>query len=120
MSGGRLTIRFNAVYCDWIAGLSTDKADAVRALMVLGAATLDLPGAAREAMRLLDADLTTELADAILGLADKRQTSGRQAADSTPDRLLPAKETTVTTAGNERNGWMEPVDDLLVGIGIEV
>lgn len=79
----RLTVRFAPVYEQWIADLAGDQADAVRALMVLGAAALGLPGAQREALRLLESDFAADVESALLALADKRQTSGRQAADRT-------------------------------------
>jgi hypothetical protein len=83
----RLTVRFSRAYQVWIAELGGDQADAVRALMVLGAASLGLNGAQREALRLLEADLPPDVGTALLVLADKRQTSGRHTAD-TPKALL--------------------------------
>jgi hypothetical protein len=82
---GRLTIRFGPTYARWIAQLGGDQAEAVRALMVLGAASLGLPGAQREALRLLTADLSDAAAAALLEMADTRQTHGRHTADR-PDR----------------------------------
>jgi hypothetical protein len=78
---GRLTVRFSRAYQDWIAQLGGDQAEAVRALMALGAAQLGLPGALYEVRGLLRADLPPEVKAALLEMADKRQTSGRQAAD---------------------------------------
>lgn len=74
----RLTVRFSPVYQSWIGSIAGDQADAVRALMVIGAAALGLPGADREALRLLESDLRADVEDVLLDVADKRQTSGRQ------------------------------------------
>lgn len=90
----RLTVRFSATYQRWIAALGGDQAEAVRALMTIGAAVLELPDAAFEAGGLLRADLPPDVRSVLLSLADKRQTSGRQAADTPrepppPDEELP-------------------------------
>jgi len=115
VSDGRLTIRFSTAYQAWIAAAGGDKADAVRALMVLGAAALDLPGSAREAVRLLESDLNERAIDALLALADKRQTSGRQVADKVPGRPVSALVQPDTNAAQ-----LLFEDDPLGSIGIEV
>lgn len=117
MSDGRLTIRFSAAYQAWIAAAGGEKADAVRALMVLGAASLGLPGAAREARRLLDSGLTDAVGQTLLDLADNRQTTGRQPADTALNRPFPVAGTAVPLSRNARN---EPENDPLADIGIEV
>jgi len=78
---GRLTVRFSPAYQRWIAALGGDQAEAVRALMTLGAVALGLPDAPYEAHGLLRSDLPPFVKDALMGTADKRQTHGRQAAD---------------------------------------
>lgn len=85
----RLTVRFSPVYDGWIAQLGGEQSDAVRALVVLGAAAIGLPGADREAARLLEADLAADVEDALLRLVDRRQTHGRHMADrADPPELL--------------------------------
>lgn len=83
----RLTVRFSPTYDAWIAAVGQEQADAVRALMVLGAAALGLPGAEREARRLLESELRADVEDALLMLADKRQTRGRHAPPPEPELL---------------------------------
>ena len=82
MNEGRLTVRFNDTFATWIAGLAADEATAVRALMVLGAATLGLPNAAHEARRVLHGCTDPALEAALYAVADTRQTPGRQSADN--------------------------------------
>lgn|GEM_PF-3673626 len=97
----RLTVRFGPSYDHWIADVASDRADAVRALMVLGAAALGLPGAAREAERLLAHDFRADIEDALLHLTDRRQTSGRQAADVLELFSLPQEQSDPFAVGIE-------------------
>jgi hypothetical protein len=114
VSDGRLTIRFSTAYQAWIAAAGGDKADAVRALMVLGAAALDLPGAAREARRLLETEIADDIAGALLRLADNRQTTGRQPADAHVAAPV------VPHSNKDTCIQVDRVDDPFGSIGIEV
>jgi hypothetical protein len=110
---GRLTVRFSPAYVRWIAALGGDQAEAVRALMTLGAAALGLPEAEYEAHGLLRSDLPPFVKDALMGMADKRQTSGRQAADVLLQPVEPLDELPGEPAD-------EPEVDPFVAAGIEV
>lgn len=81
----RLTVRLSPAYEAWIDAIGTEQADAARALMVLGAAALGLPGAEREARRLVEADFRADVEDALAELAATRQPRGSHAAAITQE-----------------------------------
>lgn len=88
----RLTVRLRPAYECWIAAIGTEQADAARALMVLGAAALGLPDAAREARRLIEANFRTDVEDALATLAATRQPRGSHAAAIPQDELEQIEE----------------------------
>jgi len=118
---GRLTVRFSPAYQRWIAALGGDQAEAVRALMALGAGALGLPEAPYEAHGLLRSDLPPFVKDALMGMADKRQTSGRQAADVPLQPVEPPIKQPIEPPDEPaESDEIDPEIDPFMAAGIEV
>lgn len=86
MTDNRLHVRLGETYHAWLASLGTAESDAARALLVVGAAALRLPGVEEEALRLLLArpQLNASTLRALLEVSDIRRTGVGQASDAEP------------------------------------
>jgi hypothetical protein len=88
----RLSIRFSPRYERWIGTMGGDQAEAVRALMTLGAAALGWDEADNEAMGLLREEFPAAVRDALMVAAAGKHL-GRQSADIPADKVLTSRQT---------------------------
>jgi hypothetical protein len=117
MSAPPFTVRLSPALRQLLAQVAhtEDRADALRALLILGAAQAGLDTAAlqRDTAALLALDLAPDVQAALQAMYSPENTTRIQ-------REYNHREPTVTSTGNEQNGRLELDDDPLLGIGIEV
>jgi len=134
----RITIRLSAAYRAWLDQVAGggEAVAAARALIVLGAAALQLDGAAREAQRLLAADLSGDVLAALqavvggsepiptqnMALAARRQPDGSQtAAKRQPSGSQAAAKRQPSGSQDAQEPMIEPDDaDPFAGVGLSV